>query len=85
MQIAGQISVQINTHGDIWDAHKDMLWAGIGAILAMAIVFLINLRLNPNTWTEIRDSFRLPEGDQPLGEVKMEEMLEEERRQEDAG
>lgn len=75
----------LGTQGDIWDAQKDMLWAGIGAILAMAIVFLINLRLNPNTWTEIRDSFRLPEGDHPLGEVKMEEMLEEERRQEDAG
>jgi len=53
--------------------------AGTGAILAMLIVFLLNLWLNPNTRTEIRESVRVPAGDHPLGETKMEEWLEKNR------
>ena len=66
----------LGTQGDIWDAQKDMLLAGTGAVIAMVIVFLLNLWLNPNTLTEMRDSFRLPKEDRPLGEVKIEEWLE---------
>ena len=62
--------------GDIWDAQKDMLLAGMGAILAMLIVLLINLWLDPHAWREIRDSFSLPREDRPLGEVAIEEWLE---------
>jgi hypothetical protein len=53
--------------------------AGIGAIIAMFIVLLFNLWLNPNTWREIRDSFRLRQGDHPLGEEKLEAWLEKEK------
>lgn len=74
----------LGTQGDIWDAQKDMLLAGTGAILAMFIVLLLNLWLNPNTLTEMRDSFRLPKGDHPLGEAKVEEWLKEDQRQNDA-
>jgi len=66
----------LGTQGDIWDAQKDMLLAGTGAVIAMVIVFLLNLWLNPNTLNEMRDSFRLPKEDRPLGEVKIEEWLE---------
>lgn len=69
----------LGTQGDIWDAQKDMLLAGTGAIVAMLIVFLLNLWLNPDTGTEIRDSLRVPEGDHPLGEVQIEEWLEEDQ------
>ena len=51
----------LGTQGDIWDAQKDMLLAGTGAITAMVIVFLLNLWLDRNTLTEMRDSFRVPE------------------------
>ena len=61
-----------------------MLLAGTGAILAMFIVLLLNLWLNPNTLTEMHDSFRLPKGDHPLGEAKVEEWLKEDQRQNDA-
>ncbi|MCB1691003.1 MAG: DUF2238 domain-containing protein [Halioglobus sp.] len=69
----------LGTQGDVWDAQKDMLVAGTGAIIAMLIVFLLNLWLNPNTRREIRDSLRLRPGDGPLGEVKLEKWLEKER------
>jgi putative membrane protein len=70
----------LGSQGDVWDAQKDMLLAGTGAIVAMLIVFLLNLWLNPDAWTEIRDSLRIPEDDHPLGEVEIEEWLEKDRR-----
>jgi putative membrane protein len=70
----------LGTQGDVWDAQKDMLLAGTGAIVAMLIVFLLNLWLNPNARTEIRDSLRVPPDDQPMGESKLEEWLEKEER-----
>jgi putative membrane protein len=70
----------LGSQGDVWDAQKDMLLAGTGAIVAMLVVFLLNLWLNPDGWSEIRDSFRLPEDDRPLGEAEIEEWLEKERR-----
>lgn len=70
----------LGSQGDIWDAQKDMLLAGTGAIVAMLIVFLLNLWFDRRTWSDLRDSFRLPEEDHPLGEVKIEEWLQEDRR-----
>ncbi len=32
----------LGTQGDEWDAHKDMTLAGIGAVLSMAIVAIVN-------------------------------------------
>jgi putative membrane protein len=69
----------LGTQGDVWDAQKDMFLAGMGAIIAMLIVYFFNLWLNPNVQTELRDSFTLPEDDQPLGEAKIEKWLEENR------
>lgn len=66
----------LGTQGDVWDPQKDMLLAGLGAMLAMLIVFLLNLRFNPNTLSELRDSFRVPQDDRPLGEETLQEWLE---------
>lgn len=66
--------------GDVWDAQKDMLLAGIGAIVAMMIVLVINLWLNANARREIRDSLRVRQDDHPLGEELLEEWLEKEKR-----
>lgn len=70
----------LGSQGDIWDAQKDMLAAGTGAIIAMGIVFLGNLWLNPRALREIGNSFRVPRTDRPLGEVQIEEWLDKERR-----
>ena len=63
----------LGTQGDIWDAQKDMLLAIIGAVIAMLIIFIINWIYNKNHWKEIRESFKIPKGDKPLGEQMIKE------------
>jgi len=65
----------LGAQGDIWDAQKDMLMAGIGAVVAMAVTFAVNLSLQKGFWAELRDSFKISREDKPLGEVKIKEML----------
>lgn len=65
----------LGAQGDIWDAQKDMLMAGTGAIIAMVIIFIINWVLNKDHWKEMKESFRIHKGDHPLGEQKLMEML----------
>ena len=65
----------LGAQGDIWDAQKDMLLAGIGATLAMGIVALLHWRLNPAFARELRESLSIKGGEVPLGEVKLREML----------
>jgi putative membrane protein len=70
----------LGTQGDVWDAQKDMALAGVGALVAMLVVLVINLWLNPRAVKEIRNSVSVPAGDQPLGEIKIEEWVEEHHR-----
>lgn len=65
----------LGTQGDIWDAQKDMTLAGIGAILAMLVIAFIHWEYNKNFKKELAESFRIPRGDKPLGEVKLKELL----------
>ena len=65
----------LGAQGDIWDAQKDMAMAGIGALLAMIIIFIINMTLDKNFWKEMKSSFHIGKKDEPLGEVKLKEML----------
>src|SRR4051812_9799958 len=66
----------LGSQGDVWDAQKDMLMAGIGAVIAMIIVARINMQLDPSFWKEMRASFRVPKADEPLGEVKLRDLME---------
>lgn len=68
----------LGTQGDIWDAHKDMLLAGIGATLAMLITAALNARLQRDFAREWSDSLRV-KGKQPLGEDEIARMLEASR------
>ncbi|MEK6893367.1 MAG: DUF2238 domain-containing protein [Nanoarchaeota archaeon] len=65
----------LGAQGDIWDAQKDMLIAGIGAAVTMSITFFINLVYNKNCWKEIKESFHIQKNDAPLGEVKLEKLI----------
>ena len=65
----------LGSQGDIWDAQKDMACAGVGALIAMLVVFFINMRWEPNFWSEMRSSFKRPVHDKPLGEEKLREFL----------
>lgn len=65
----------LGAQGDIWDAQKDMLMAGIGALVAMMIIFVINWIYNPGFGAELKESFKIGRNDHPLGEQKLKEWL----------
>ncbi|WP_185964332.1 DUF2238 domain-containing protein [Aliikangiella marina] len=66
----------LGTQGDIWDAHKDMALASLGAAIAMLVTLIINLRLQKN-FDEEWDKSLSVKYHEPLGEDKIEEMLVE--------
>jgi len=57
----------LGTQGDIWDAHKDMLMATCGALLAMATTAAINWSLRRDFAREFAASLRVKHP-RPLGE-----------------
>ncbi|MDO8460725.1 MAG: DUF2238 domain-containing protein [Nanoarchaeota archaeon] len=65
----------LGTQGDVWDAQKDMLMAGLGALISMLIIVIINLKYNKKFWQEFKESFKISKNDKPLGEVKLKEFL----------
>jgi len=59
----------LGAQGDVWDAQKDMLLAGIGSVIAMIVTMFIRARYDKNFWREFCESFKIPQNDAPLGEV----------------
>jgi putative membrane protein len=57
----------LGTQGDVWDAHKDMALASLGALCAMAVTLAINRRLGRDVAAEFAASFRVVHPE-PLGE-----------------
>ncbi len=49
----------LGTQGDVWDAHKDMALAGIGAVIAMTVTAAVNARCQRDFAREFRDSLRV--------------------------
>lgn len=69
----------LGAQGDIWDAQKDMLVAGIGAAIAMLIVAGIHLLYDKNFLRELRRSLVIEQSDHPLGEVEFRRLWTEHR------
>ena len=69
----------LGTQGDVWDAHKDMLLATLGAVAAMAVTAAINAKLQRDFAREWADSVRVKVR-RPLGEDEIQRMLAEDRR-----
>ncbi len=69
----------LGTQGDVWDAHKDMALASLGALLAMCVTALINVRLQRDFAAEWVDSLRVRDAG-PMGEEAIATMLREKRR-----
>jgi putative membrane protein len=63
----------LGTQGDVWDAHKDMLLAMVGAIVSMAVVAVINWKFDRRFGEEFRESLTVKEK-RPLGEVRLREL-----------
>jgi putative membrane protein len=57
----------LGTQGDVWDAHKDMALASLGALIAMLITVLVNRRMQRDFAREWAESISV-KSRQPLGE-----------------
>ena len=64
----------LGTQGDIWDAHKDMALASLGALIAMCATALINVYLQRDFAREWADSLRVKNAE-PLGEDAIKRLL----------
>ena len=57
----------LGTQGDVWDAHKDMALASLGALIAMFVTALVNRHLQRDFAAEWAESIRVKRK-KPLGE-----------------
>ena len=69
----------LGTQGDVWDAHKDMALASLGALTAMTVTALVNVRLQRDFAREWAESLRTKRAE-PLGEVEIRHMRDEAKR-----
>lgn len=66
----------LGTQGDIWDAHKDMALASLGATMTMLITLAVNIKLQRNFDREWDESLSIKHAE-PLGEEQFAKMLTE--------
>jgi len=64
----------LGTQGDVWDAHKDMALASLGALIAMTATAAINVALQRDFAREWSESLRVKRLE-PLGEYEIRQML----------
>ncbi len=68
----------LGTQGDVWDAHKDMALASLGAVIAMTVTACINLYLQRDFAHEWAESLRI-KNRSPLGEEEIKRMLRDKK------
>jgi putative membrane protein len=61
----------LGTQGDVGDAQKDMLLAGLGATLAMSITASLNWHSSHNFLRGLKKSFGISADDESLGEARL--------------
>lgn len=66
----------LGTQGDVWDAHKDMALASLGAVIAMGITALLNWRFQRDFAAEWSESLRVKHK-APLGEDELMRLARE--------
>lgn len=77
----GELGVAyLGTQGDVWDAHKDMALASLGALIAMLITMALNIYLQKDFSREWARSLAIKHR-QPLGEDEIARLWEEKNRQ----
>ena len=75
--VGGDLGVAyLGTQGDIWDAHKDMALASLGALIAMLIVMMINRAIQRDFAQEWVDSLKVKH-QAPLGEDEIARMVKD--------
>ncbi|WP_345973936.1 DUF2238 domain-containing protein [Sulfurimonas sp. HSL3-7] len=68
----------LGTQGDIWDAHKDMAFASLGAFIAMSITMMINVMIQKGFFEEWKLSFKIKHN-RPLGEDEISRLLDQQK------
>jgi putative membrane protein len=68
----------LGTQGDVWDAHKDMAFASLGAFISMLITLAANYYLQSDFASEWAKSLKVKKP-QPLGEDAIAHMLDEKK------
>jgi putative membrane protein len=64
----------LGSQGDVWDAQKDMALAGLGAVIAMAVVLLVRLAYDRADFgRELRESLHVKQRE-VMGEQALERM-----------
>lgn len=71
----------LGVQGDVWDAHKDMALASIGALIAMSVTAAINYSIQRDFAEEWADSLRI-KSRKPLGEREIKRLLRKRRSSE---
>lgn len=66
----------LGTQGDIWDAHKDMALASLGALLSMGFTLILNLRIQKDFKEEWAASLSI-KNKKPLGEDEIIRLIQE--------
>ena len=66
----------LGTQGDIWDAHKDMALASLGALIAMLITGGLNAWLQRDFADEWIESLRV-KSNRPLGEDELRRLMKQ--------
>jgi putative membrane protein len=64
----------LGTQGDVWDAHKDMALASLGALVAMTVTAMLNVWLQHDFAEEWNESLRIKHK-VPLGEDEIVRMI----------
>ena len=64
----------LGTQGDVWDAHKDMALASLGALIALVLAALVHRALDRDFQKEWAESLRVKEP-RPLGEEAIRRQL----------
>lgn len=69
----------LGTQGDVWDAHKDMALASLGALIAMSTAAIVNMALKRDFAHEFAESLRI-KSRVPLGEEAIGALVRERQR-----
>src|SRR5688500_262895 len=69
----------LGTQGDVWDAHKDMALASLGALIAMFVTAMINRRYQRDFNREWAESLRIKHK-KPRGEDALAKLVRAGRR-----
>ena len=74
MRFGGELGMAyLGTQGDVWDAHRDMALAALGAFVAMTITAAVNICLQRDFAREWSESLKVKHK-QPLGESAIARM-----------